>query len=201
MMQENHSFDNYLGVLPYVGGPYHPPVGQSCGASDHKCVDGLTCRFDAHNNLQCMNNNIDDDGSTVLSFHETKFCTGPDLDHEWPGSHREANLNHPTETILSSPNDGFVVQNDTTEQIDNGVESPTDDDTMGYYNQDDLPFYYKLAQTFSMDDRYCSVRPFPIAATLMPQPRSGTWTRTRALFYRVTSRLPVLYLTCSMSIT
>jgi phospholipase C len=156
MMQENHSFDNYLGVLPYVGGPYHPPVGQSCAASDHKCVDGLSCRVDAHNNLQCMNNNIDDDGSTVRSFHETKFCTGPDLDHEWPGSHREANLNHPTETILSSPNDGFVVQNDTTEQIDNGVESPTDDDTMGYYNQDDLPFYYKLAQTFSMDDRYFS---------------------------------------------
>jgi phospholipase C len=24
MMQENHSFDNYYGVLPYVaGGPYH----------------------------------------------------------------------------------------------------------------------------------------------------------------------------------
>jgi phospholipase C len=137
MMQENHSFDNYFGVLPYAGGPYHPPTGKACGSSDHKCVDGLTCDFDVNHNLMCRNSNIDDDGSTVASFHQTKFCTGPDLDHEWPGSHSEANLKNPTQTLLSSPNDGFVVQNDTTEQIDEGVETPTDDDTIGYYNQND----------------------------------------------------------------
>jgi len=39
VMQENHSFDNYLGALPYVpGGPYH---GGPCSKNDHQCVDGL----------------------------------------------------------------------------------------------------------------------------------------------------------------
>ena len=41
IMQENHSFDNYFGVLPYVSGsPYHPGP---CAKTDHQCVDGLTC--------------------------------------------------------------------------------------------------------------------------------------------------------------
>jgi phospholipase C len=31
-----------------------------------------------------------------------------------------------------------------------------EDDTMGYYDQTDLPFYYALAQTFSISDRYFS---------------------------------------------
>jgi len=40
-MQENRSFDNYFGVLPYVHGtPYHKS-GNSCSSTDHKCVDGL----------------------------------------------------------------------------------------------------------------------------------------------------------------
>src|SRR4029077_16200452 len=51
--------------------------------------------------------------------------------------------------------------------------SPTDDDTIGFYNEDDLPFYYSLAQNFAMNDRYfCSVlgqtfpnRSYEVAAT------------------------------------
>src|SRR5579863_2360893 len=51
IMQENHSFDNYLGVLPYApGSPYH---GGACANSDHSCVDGLTCSFDMAGNLNC----------------------------------------------------------------------------------------------------------------------------------------------------
>jgi len=49
-----------------------------------------------------------------------------------------------------------VRVNDATEQPDTEGESPTDDATMGYYNQDDLPFYYGLAQTFAISDRYFS---------------------------------------------
>jgi len=46
VMQENHSFDNYFGVLPYASGtPYHSGGGK-CAASDHTCVDGLSCARD-----------------------------------------------------------------------------------------------------------------------------------------------------------
>jgi hypothetical protein len=40
MMQENRSFDNYLGALPYApGSPYHPGP---CSSGDHACVNGLS---------------------------------------------------------------------------------------------------------------------------------------------------------------
>src|SRR5262249_21721948 len=100
------------------------------------------------------------------------YCTGPDLQHNWPGSHMEANFNDPANALASSLNDGFVLVNDAQEQIDSG-ESPTDDDTMGFYNENDLPFYYGIAQSFAINDRYhCSVvgptfpnRSYEMAAT------------------------------------
>ncbi len=153
IMQENHSFDNYFGALPYVSGsPYHPGP---CRADDHACVDGLKCTVNSTSGITCTNTNLDDDGSTVTSFHETKLCTGPDLDHSWVGSHLEANFTSPSSTLRSSPNDGFVRQNDASEQLDVG-ESATDDDTMGFYTSTELPFYYQLAQSFALDDRYFS---------------------------------------------
>src|SRR5690349_5752195 len=89
LMQENHSFDNYFGVLPYApGNRYHPGP---CNENDHACVDGLACRRSGLD-LVCRNSNLDDDGSTVTSFHLRNYCPRPDLDHEWPGSHREANF-------------------------------------------------------------------------------------------------------------
>jgi len=46
--------------------------------------------------------------------------------------------------------------NDQTEQMDNGIENPTDDQTMGFYNQNEIPFYYDLAQKFAISDRHFS---------------------------------------------
>ena len=110
IMQENHSFDNYLGVLPYApGSPYH---GGACKNSDHSCVDGLTCSFDVSGNLNCTNSNVDDDGSTVTSFHDSNYCPGPDLQHNWQGAHGEANFSDPANALASTLNDGFVLVND-----------------------------------------------------------------------------------------
>jgi phospholipase C len=171
IMQENHSFDNYFGALPYApGSPYH---AGACKNSDHSCVDGLTCSFDVSNNLVCTNSNVDDDNSVVTAFHDSaNYCPGPDLQHDWQGSHSEANFLSPQDALLMTLNDGFVLENDATEQIDT-TETATGDDTMGFYTQDDLPFYYSLAQTFAIDDRYfCSVvgptfpnRSYEMAAT------------------------------------
>jgi phospholipase C len=109
--------------------------------------------------LNCSNSNVDADAAsgsrTVSSFNLANYCPAPDLNHEWAASHREANFKHPMQTLRDSPNDGFVRVNDATEQIDAG-EGPTEDETMGYYDQADLPFYYGLAQTFAISDRYFS---------------------------------------------
>jgi len=162
IMQENHSFDNYFGALAYVpGGPYHTPGREDrdereggCRQEDHRCVDGLTCRVDLAGNFICNNANRDDDGSMVFAFHDARRCVSPDLDHGWANTHREANFNHPNDTLFQGLMNGFVVINDQTEQHDNGVENPTDDQTMAFYNQNEIPFYYELAQKFAVNDRY-----------------------------------------------
>jgi phospholipase C len=154
VMMENHSFDNYLGAIAYAPGtPYHSS-STGCAPSDHACVDGLTCSPDSTGNLSCTNSNLDDDGTVVKAFHASSRCVAPDLDHSWFQSHREANYSDPNATLLASLSDGFVRVNDTTEQLDNGVETATDDQTMSFFTQDDLPFYYDLAQKFAIDDRY-----------------------------------------------
>jgi phospholipase C len=154
VMMENHSFDNYLGTLPYVPkGPYHHGP---CKKGDHRCVDGLACTG-LYGSLSCSNSNPDAGSSPVQAFHEPNYCVFPDLDHEWADSHAEANFMSPNDALMASPNDGFVRMNDLTDQPDPlGFESATEDETMGYYTQDDLPFYYSLAGTFAIDDRYFS---------------------------------------------
>ena len=154
VMQENHSFDNYFGVLGYAPGPYHNSQnGGSCLDGDHHCVDGLTCKADLAG-LNCTNSNLDDNGSTVSAFHEPSRCVPPDLDHSWVGTHEEANFLNPNDTLKNFLADGFVRVNDATEQVDKGVENATEDQTIGYYNQNDIPFYYDLAQKFALSDRY-----------------------------------------------
>jgi phospholipase C len=158
VMQENHSFDNYFGALAYApGSPYHRPSGvRGCEADDHSCVDGLSCLLDASGMLHCFNSNTDDDGSQVFAFHEPSRCVAPDLNHSWFATHQESNYANPRNTFGQVLNDGFVRVNDSTEQIDNGVETATDDQTIGFYNQADIPFYYDIAQKFAIGDRYFS---------------------------------------------
>src|SRR5215471_10115109 len=170
VMQENHSFDNYFGALAYApGSPYHnagrggdgdadSDDRSGCKKNDHRCIDGLSCIVGNSGNLTCFNSNIDDDGHTVFAFHDSRRCVAPDLDHGWIGTHNEANFSHPNNTLFQTLNDGYVRQNDATEQHDNGVENATEDQTMNFYNQDELPFYYDLAEKFALSDRYfCSV--------------------------------------------
>ena len=155
VMMENHSFDNYLGTLPYVhSGPYHHGP---CDPFDHRCVDGLTCTG-PYKRLTCSNSNPEADSAPVHAFREPNYCVRPDLNHEWFESHLEANVFSPNDALMASPNNGFVIVNDATLQPDTGGETATEDETMGYYTQTDLPFYYSLASTFAIDDRYfCSV--------------------------------------------
>ena len=156
VMMENHSFDNYLGVLPYVPGtPYHNAKGngvsRGCDPTDHTCVDGLNCRQPRTGGvLKCRNANKSNTKGRVRAFHETSYCVGPDLDHSWDGTHREVNFKHPNHTLKSPRNNGFVLQNALTELPDQAVNH----DTMGYYTDVDLPFYYSLAETFAISDRY-----------------------------------------------
>src|SRR5262252_2214890 len=120
VMQENHSFDNYFGVLPYAAGtPYR---SGPCDDSDHACVDGLSCtRHPTTGAYRCHNGNRDEDmgnGKTVRTFHSADYCVRTDLDHSWGGTHREVNFRDPNAGPSASPNDGFVLVNDLSNQPD-----------------------------------------------------------------------------------
>jgi phospholipase C len=149
-MQENHSFDNYFGALPYAPhSPYHPGIF-GCGPEDHNCVDGLSCLVDASGEPHCFNANLDSSGHLVFAFHDPRRCAVPDLNHSWFPTHQEANFQHPQLTLFDTKSDGFVRVNQATEQPNNL------DDTMGFYTQNDIPFYYNLAENFAISDRYFS---------------------------------------------
>ena len=106
----------------------------------------------------------------MRAFHARTYCPGPDLRHDWPGSHQEANYLSPLLTWLASPGNGFVLVNDGVTPFlpplvpdgvgqhppDAGAETPSDDATMSYYDGGDLPFYYGLARTFALSDRFFS---------------------------------------------
>jgi phospholipase C len=162
LMQENHSFDNYFGALAYApGSPYHQARRHGrddgdgdrddrtgCRDNDHRCVDGLDCSVDAAGAFHCANANVDASGKAIHAFHDSNRCPAPDLDHGWTSTHREVNFGNPNDTRRHAPMDGFVRVNAETEQP-NG-----ENDTIGFYNQDELPFYYDLAQNFAISDRF-----------------------------------------------
>src|SRR6266542_3360180 len=78
--------------------------------------------------------NPDSKGNLVQRFHwDIKCMHGGD--HGWEGTHRYYN---------GGKNDGFVIQNGDS-------HTP-----MGYYDGNDLPYYYALAKTFAFSDHHFS---------------------------------------------
>src|SRR5437762_9783080 len=102
----------YFGSLTHTPGtPLHDAHGASL-PSDRQCVDGLSCLADVSGNLTCSNSNLDDDGSTVVAFHDPSRCVIPDLDHSWFGTHKQVNFLNPNSTLTNFLSDGFVRVND-----------------------------------------------------------------------------------------
>jgi phospholipase C len=133
LMQENRSFDHYLGHLKGNGqedidappdDAFNPgvPDAPEAGAAG----DGAN------------------PGAPVRWHHLSDDCFD-DTNHEWGPSHLEWN---------QGKNDGFVAENAGPNDplgFDRGGER-----AMGYYDAGDIPFYYALASTFAISDRYFS---------------------------------------------
>lgn len=114
VMMENHSFDNYFGMLPLRGQPK---------------ADGFL--FDE--NDQPLNYNPLQGGYQRV-FRMKGTCQPGSASQNWNSSHQQIN---------NGRMDGFAT---------------TGTDAMGYWDEDDIPFYYSLAKTFCLGNRYfCSV--------------------------------------------
>src|SRR5437588_8624930 len=64
LMQENRSFDSYLGRLHFEGQPASTPLSLS-------------------------RHNPGPRGKAVYVFHKHRYCEKADLDHSWNGTHHE----------------------------------------------------------------------------------------------------------------
>ena len=132
-MQENHSFDNYFGMLPLRGQP---------------AADGFT--FDG-NGVPTNSNPLG--SARMVAFHEPDFAGVVDT--------------------------GSQSWNDTHRQIDGGAMdgfAETGPGSMGYWDEPDLPFYYSLAKTFTLANRwFCSApcQTYPNRRFLMAGTASG----------------------------
>jgi phospholipase C len=112
-MMENHSFDNYFGML-----------GRGDG-------------FSLGTNGKPTNMNRFKSGKEVVAYHAPSVCTADyDIGQDWVRSHTA--WDH-------GKNDGFLLE-------------ATRPDAMAYFDKTDIPFYYSLAASFPVCDRYfCSL--------------------------------------------
>jgi phospholipase C len=81
-------------------------------------------------------------GAAIEPFHQTRVCEadGLDLAHSWNASHRQFD---------GGAMDGFTKTNAKP-------KDPSGRRAMGYYTKAELPFYYRLARSFAIGDRYFS---------------------------------------------
>ena len=139
MAQENRSFDNYFSQLPA-----------------YWAANGFPSQ-----SLEVMSptaSNPSFDGTTQVSaFHLATQCV-ENLSPSWQESHLDWNLNDPSSTTAKM--DGFVWNAANFAINENaGGANPQYTDTagiraMGYYNGDDLPYYYSMASNFATSDQW-----------------------------------------------
>jgi phospholipase C len=166
MLQENHSFDDYLGML----NPYRKANGLNIGddGKDYE-VDGIDDKLNTISNQ-------DDQGNVYPLFKLKSSCVD-DESSAWLESYGDVNRwdVSTTRPILM---DGFVhiaqgYANHciTTNTCSGAFTDTTGQRAMGYYDQDFLNYYYFMASQFAVSDRWFS----PVASKSVPN-RIATFT-------------------------
>ncbi len=153
MLQENHSFDNYFGML----NPYRQSNGWNIGE------DGKTYNVDGIDDKLGKISNSDDAGGSHPLFKLKSTCVD-DMTSAWLESYGDVSRFNfsPTRSILM---DGFVhtaegFAKSCTASGGNTCGGNFTDmagvRSMGYYDQGVLNYYYYMASQFAVSDRWFS---------------------------------------------
>jgi phospholipase C len=140
LMQENRSFDHYFGTLSGVRGFSDPrPIRQTVGGRTYPVFD----QFGYQPGLGPDPSGFLQPFALQQVFPtENGECTN-DITHEWGPQHQSWN---------NGAMDSFVRAHLAADGLENFAP------TMGYFSRKDLPFYYALADNFTICDHYfCSV--------------------------------------------
>jgi phospholipase C len=166
MLQENHSFDNYFGML----NPYRVSNGWNIGD------DGKTYTVDGIDDKLKTIVNQNDEGTSYSPFKFGTTCVD-DMSSSWLESYGDVNrFNFLTTRTL--PMDGFVhdAEGFAKACAASGTCSGTFTDTlgqraMGYYDESFLNYYYYIASQFAVSNRWFS----PVSSKSIPN-RIATFT-------------------------
>ena len=151
MLQENHSFDNYFGML----NPYRQANGWNIGD------DGKTYNVDGIDDKLSTFSNQTDEGTTYHPFKLATTCVD-DMSSAWLESYgMVSRWSFSTSRPINM--DGFVhiAENFDKDCASSGVCSGSFTDStgqraMGYYDQGFLNYYYYMASQFAVSDRWFS---------------------------------------------
>ena len=140
LMQENRSFDSYFGTLSGVHGFSDPNVPtQMVGGTTYPVFD----QFGFQPGTGASSTGYLQPFRLLTDPPLEEGQTTNDIDHSWAGQHVSWN---------NGAMDSFIKSHLSTDGATNGPV------TMGYFTRADLPFYYALADAFTICDGYhCSV--------------------------------------------
>jgi phospholipase C len=144
-MQENRSFDHYFGTLAGVRG-YGDPNAEIQSNSLPTNGKSLFYQYDPDNTAG---------GSYLLPWHLDTQTTSaqaiPSTSHAWAVQHSAVDIVM-SGTTLTAKNDNWLPAHLAADGTSHGPY------TMSYYEQQDIPFHFALAENFTLCDAYhCSL--------------------------------------------
>jgi phospholipase C len=167
MLQENHSFDNYFGMLNPYRATNHWSVGD----------DGNTYTVDGIDDKLSTISNVNNEG-TAFSLFKLKSTCVDDESSDWLSSYGDVNRYNflATRPVQMS---GFVhnAEGFANSCVASGATCSgsftdlTGQRAMGYYDEGFLNYYYWMASQFAISDRWFS----PLASKSVPN-RLATFT-------------------------
>jgi phospholipase C len=151
MLQENHSFDNYFGML----NPYRQANGYNIGD------DGVDYEVDGIDDKTSTISNVDNEGTSYNLFKFKTTCVD-DMSSDWLSSYGDVNR-YDFLTTRPINMDGFVHNGEgyakscaAANSCSGSFTDLTGQRAMGYYDQDYLNYYYYMASQFAVSDRWFS---------------------------------------------
>jgi phospholipase C len=152
MLQENHTFDNYFGML----NPYRKSDGKNWNVGD----DGVDYEIDGIDD-KLTTSNPDDAGTNYPLFKLKSTCID-DESSDWLASYGDVNRYNFDKTRPIQMN-GFVhnAEGYADNCYDSGTCSGNFTDltgqrAMGYYDEQYLNYYYYMASQFAVSNRWFS---------------------------------------------
>ncbi len=172
MMQENHSFDNYFGMID----SYRKTNGWNVGDDGNTyTVDGIDPNFNSIANLNTISNS-NDEGTVFKPFKLATTCVD-DMSSAWLESYGDVSKYNKTTTRPILMNgfvhiaEGYAKSCAAKSSCSGSFTDTAGQRAMGYYDNGFLNYYYYMASNFALSDRWFS----PVASKTIDN-RIATYT-------------------------